>query len=100
MGVVENFKELKKLASNHEYPFDFHILLAGGLVRSSKEIKYGLYDKSWDVFHNISDVWCEYKNDEDFKKNEPMIMDAIEKRILIWTDYYQKERKNKKRRSK
>ena len=97
-GVVESFKELKQLASSQEYPMDFYILLAGGLVRSSKEIR--LYESGWDIFHNISDVWCEYKNDEDFKKNEPTIMEAIEKRALIWEDFYEKERNQNKETSK
>lgn len=104
-GVVESFKELKQLASNHEYPMDFYILLASGF-RSSKEIKYyelwrgASKESSWDVFHNISDTWCEYENDKDFKQNEPMIMEAIKKRVLIWEDFYEKEKKQKKETSK
>mgnify|MGYP003147690351 CR=1 FL=1 len=56
---------------------DFFICLNGGL-RSSKTI-YFCEDDGWEVCHEISDSWEEYKTDEDFREGCPFLFEAMEK---------------------
>ena len=70
---------------------EFAICLIPGVAKSSKTIKY--YNakevgdgpgEEWDVFHSISDCWCEYESTEEFVEQEPAIMEAIEKGTLAF----------------
>ncbi|NEN24738.1 hypothetical protein G3O08_14630 [Cryomorpha ignava] len=79
---VENLEHLKKLASRVNGDFvDFHILIAGGLARSSKRIQY---DPQFDAFCIINEI------DESFQEiasnrisSETNLIDAIEKNALF-----------------
>ena len=60
---------------------EVYIRLNGGL-RSSKYIQY-YEDGSWWIEHQSCDAECEYKNDKEFKENEPMIFKALNNGALI-----------------
>lgn len=63
---IESIEELKKECNNESYT-DFFMLLAGGIVRSSKEIMYDKDDNIFHVLHNIDDCYEELTEKELIK---------------------------------
>ena len=84
---IRSLEELKEYCKDVSYnggcvsDCEVYILL-NGMLRSSKYIQH-YKDNSWWIEHQISDTEIEYKNDKDFKENEPMIFEAMEKGCLI-----------------
>ena len=77
---VKSIKELKKLC-NEGYT-EFYVL-SGGMIRGSREIFYKEEDKSWYVWYGVCDVDIIYKNDEEFIKEELVIMEAMKKGCFL-----------------
>jgi len=80
--LVKNLEHLKELASNKNHDFeDFHIVLAGGLVKSCKRI---LYDRKIDAFsliHEIDESYQDFKSSEIGKVTN--LLEAIEKHAMF-----------------
>ena len=74
--LVKDFTHLQKLATS-ENGGEFAIAFGDGLI-SRKTIKRD-EDGEWDICHHVSDFWVDYETDEEFKEEEPNIMEAIEK---------------------
>tara|TARA_Y100001963_G_C6419371_1_gene281985 strand:+ start:85 stop:354 length:270 start_codon:yes stop_codon:yes gene_type:complete len=79
---LEELKEYCKQDDNKCISESEVYILLNGMLRSSKYIQY-YEDNSWWIEHQISDTEIEYKNDKEFKENEPMIFEAMEKGCLI-----------------
>ena len=82
MVKVENLEHLKELASKTNGDFvDFHILLGGGLAKSSKRIQYDLQFDEFCIIHEIDESFQELKSNQlDAKTN---LIEAIEKKALF-----------------
>ena len=79
---LEELKEYCKQDDNKCISESEVYILLNGMLRSSKYIQH-YKDNSWWIEHQISDTEIEYKNDKEFKENEPMIFEAMEKGCLI-----------------
>ena len=79
---LEELKEYCKQDDNKCISESEVYILLNGMLRSSKYIQH-YEDNSWWIEHQISDTEIEYKNDKEFKENEPMIFEAMEKGCLI-----------------
>ena len=49
---------------------------------SSKEIRYFDDIDTWEIYHNISDTWVEYKSTKEFVEEEDFLVEAIWKKAL------------------
>ena len=82
---IRSLKQLKEYCRHDDNKCisesEVYILL-NGILRSSKYIQY-YKNNSWWIEHQISDTEVEYKNDKEFKENEPLIFEAMEKGCLI-----------------
>ena len=79
---LEELKEYCKQDDNKCISESEVYILLNGMLRSSKYIQH-YKDNSWWIEHQVSDTEIEYKNDKEFKENEPMIFEAMEKGCLI-----------------
>jgi hypothetical protein len=80
--LVENLDHLKALAENKNGDFeDFHIVLAGGLAKSSKRILYHFEFDEFSLIHEFDDSYQEFKSSEIDK--ETNLMDAIKLKALF-----------------
>jgi len=77
---IRSLEELKKLC-NEGYE-EFYVL-SGGMIRGSREIQYNKEDKSWYVWYGVCDVDMIYKNDEEFIKEEFVIMESMKKGCFL-----------------
>jgi hypothetical protein len=79
--LLENLKHLISLSTNTNEDFvDFYIVLANGLIRSSKRI---LYDPKFDEFYLINEIdesFQEFSSSEIGK--ETNLLTAIESKCL------------------
>ena len=76
MKKINSIEEIK----NNENSIDCYIMLAGGLARSSKTIRYDKSAERFEIFHEI-DGTEETLTENQFKKS--LIYQAIEKGALI-----------------
>jgi len=82
MKPIKTIEQLKKAATNENGDFtDFFILLAGGLVRSSKRILYNPETETFDVYNEIDDSEQDALTVEKLKM-ETHIVEAIENNCL------------------
>ena len=72
--MIKSMKELKEHCIKGCN--DFYVL-SGGIIRGSRDIYYNEENKSWYVWYSVCDVETEYKNDEEFIKEEFIIMKAM-----------------------
>ena len=72
--MIKSMKELKEHCIKGCN--DFYVL-SGGIIRGSRDIYYNEENKSWYVWYSVCDVETEYKNDEEFIKEEFIIMEAM-----------------------
>ena len=81
--IIETVDQLKSecLRQEDEY-VDFFIVLGGGLVRSSKRIRYDKDSNRFDV-HNEIDGSFQDNLSEDELRTETMIIEAIEKNAFF-----------------
>ena len=77
---ITSLEELKKLC-NEDYE-EFYVL-SGGMIRGSREIYYNKEDKSWYLWYGVSDTEHSYKNDEEFIKEEFVIMESMKKGCFL-----------------
>ena len=77
---VSSLDELKKLC-NEGYK-EFYVL-SGGMLRGSREISYNEEDKSWFIWYAVCDVDIIYKDDDEFIKEEFIIMEAMKKGCFL-----------------
>tara|TARA_Y100000593_G_scaffold16704_1_gene33191 strand:+ start:1684 stop:1941 length:258 start_codon:yes stop_codon:yes gene_type:complete len=77
---IRSLEELKKLC-NEGYK-EFYVL-SGGMLKGSREIYYNKEDKSWYLWYNVSDTEHCYKNDDEFIKEEFIIMEAMKKGCFL-----------------
>lgn len=79
--VIETLNELKKLAAD-ENGCDCFILLAGGTLRSSKQINYYVEENRWIIYNSIDGTIDDVRGWNELKKvsNVP---EALSKRALI-----------------
>jgi hypothetical protein len=77
--IIETIDQLKSecLKKKDDYG-DFFIVLAGGLARSSKRIRYDQKNNRFDVHNEIDDSFQDDLSEEDLR-NQTMIVEAIEK---------------------
>lgn len=82
---VENYADLKNILSGCDgQVHDFWISLAGGAVRSSKEISYDEDTDTFYVTHMIDGHEQELKGEEILSKENGNIGEAIAKRAFAW----------------
>ena len=79
INIVKSLKDLKRICLN-EYK-DFYISLAGGMLRSSKEIMYDDKEKLFHVFSGIDGEFYEYCETQLFQYTN--IIQSIEIGTLI-----------------
>ena len=83
--LVKNIEHLKTLASNTNGDFiDFHILLAGGLAKSSKRILFFDDIKEFSIINEIDESYQEIHISELSKKT--LLNQAIENKCLFKTE--------------
>ena len=77
--IIETIDQLKSecLKKKDDY-VDFFIVLAGGLARSSKRIRYDKKSNRFDVHNEIDDTFQDDLSEDELRK-ETMIIEAIEK---------------------
>jgi len=75
--------QLKKYCDVNKYHHKELYILLGGCARSSKDISYDPETGEWSIWHCISDVQEEYKDDDTLKKEYPILFEAMEKGCLI-----------------
>ncbi len=84
---IKDLEELKKLASPEA--LECFISLAGGAVRSSKNIAYCPQDDTFDVFNEIDGSWEESLSEKDLW-NLTNIGEALDKGAL-WSYGFESE---------
>jgi len=82
MEKVTSIEHLKKLC-NINGRAEFHIYLAGGLCRSSKEIYYDNKTNKFDIYNDIDESWQE-DVDEKALYEKTMIPAAIDKGVFYF----------------
>lgn len=85
MEIVESIKHFKKLSSINGFA-EFHIILAGGLCRSSKRICYNIVSSTYDVYNEIDDSWQDDLTEKELYR-KTLIPEAIENGALIYTGF-------------
>lgn len=85
MEIVTSFNHLKTLCNINGFA-EFHIIIANGLAKSSKRIRYFSNSKTFDIHNEIDDYWQEDITEEDFYI-ETKIIEAIEKNALIYDGF-------------
>ncbi len=81
MTRVENLGHLKELASSGNGDFvNFHILLAGGLAKSSKRIQYNFQFNEFCIINEIDESYQELAPSQ--LNAETNLIEAIEKNAL------------------
>jgi hypothetical protein len=81
--IIETIDQLKSecLKKKDDYG-DFFIVLAGGLARSSKRIRYDKKSNRFDVHNEIDDTFQDNLSEDELRK-ETMIIEAIEKNAFF-----------------
>lgn len=77
---IRSLKELKENCKNGYIEF---YVLSGGMIRGSRDIYYNKKDKSWYVWYGVCDVETDYKNDDEFIKEEFVIIEAMKKGCFL-----------------
>jgi len=77
--IIKSLAQLKKLASQGDDGVECFISLAGGMVRSSKQIWHD--GKKWEIFSSIDGVYNKYTDEQ--LKIFTNIPEAIKKGALI-----------------
>lgn len=83
MTKIVGIEQLKTWCAEHDGVCQCFIALNFG-AKSSKDIHYDPDERTWRVFHNISDAWSEtYRSDKAFQEGEAFLFEAMEKRALF-----------------
>ena len=77
---IKSIEELKEYCNNGYTEF---YVLSGGMLRGSREIYYNEENKSWYVWYAVCDVDIIYKDDDEFIKEEFIIMEAMKKGCFL-----------------
>ena len=77
---IRSLKELKKLCN---IGYEEFYVLSGGMLRGSRDIYYNKDNKSWYIWYGVCDTEHNYKNDEEFIKEEFIIMEAMKKGCFL-----------------
>jgi hypothetical protein len=85
MKIVTSINHLKTLCNIDGFA-EFYIVLSVGLAKSSKRIKYYSENNTFDIYNEIDGTWQEDITVEDLYI-ETNIMEAIEKKALIYTGF-------------
>lgn len=85
MEIVTSINHLKTLCNINGFA-EFYIIIANGLAKSSKRIRYFSKNKTFDIHNEIDDYWQEDITEEDLYI-KTKIIEAIEKNALIYTGF-------------
>jgi hypothetical protein len=85
MEIVTSINHLKTLCNINGFA-EFYIIIANGLAKSSKRIRYYSENNTFDIHNEIDDTWRENITVEDLSI-ETNIMKAIEKNSLVYTGF-------------
>ena len=78
---IKSVEHLRQMAIGKDDGISVKIILNYGSY-SSKEIRYFDDIDTWEIYHNISDTWVEYKSTKEFVEEEDFLVDAIWKKAL------------------
>jgi len=92
--IIESWDKLKEYArikhinntDDSKGGVDCYLSLAGGIIKSSKTIKYDSEYGSWLIYHWCSDTAEMYKTTEVLKEEYPLLGVLIENKGLILDD--------------
>ena len=85
MKIVTSLNHLKTLCNINGFA-QFYIIIANGLSKSSKRIRYYSENNTFDIYNEIDDTWHEDITVEDLFI-ETNIMEAIKKNSLVYTGF-------------
>lgn len=84
--LINDLEDLKDKAFRENGDFvDFFILVAGGLARSGKRIRYDPEYDEFSIIHEIDETYEEFKSNELESKTN--LIEAIDKKSLfVWVE--------------
>ena len=85
MEIINSLNHLKTVCNINGFA-EFYIIIANGLAKSSKRIRYSSENNTFDIHNEIDDYWQEGISEEDLYI-ETNIMEAIEKNALVYTGF-------------
>ena len=85
MEIVTSLNHLKTLCNINGFA-EFYIIIANGLAKSCKRIKYHPNSNTFDICNEIDESWQEDITEENLY-NVTKIPESIEKNALVYTGF-------------
>ena len=85
MEIVTSLNHLKTLCNINGFA-EFYIIIANGLAKSCKRIKYYPNSNTFDICNEIDESWQEDITEENLY-NVTKIPESIEKNALVYTGF-------------